>query len=88
MRKIENVGYLDFEAAAINNGYKLIDSFNECLNDSYLYEKQETKTKQPILLAGFETYQNEWASSMTVYIARTENDRKKLLKLWKERNVD
>ena len=85
MRKIERVSYLDLEAAAINNGYCLIDSIDECLCDSVLYEKPETETKQAILMAGFETYLNCWSSCLTVYIARTEKDREKLMTIWEKR---
>lgn len=85
MKIIKNVNYLDLEAAAINNGYILIDSIDECLNDSYLYEKPEMETQQAILIAGFETYLNCWSSCLTIYIARTEKDRAKLLKQWENR---
>lgn len=88
MKKLSNVNYLDLEAAAINNGYELIDSIDESLCDSVLYEKPETETKQSILIAGFETYLNCWSSCLTVYIARTENDRKKLMRLWNERQQE
>ena len=83
MKKIENVNCLDLEAAAIHYNFKLIDSINPELCDSFLYIKKE-KTKT-ILLAGFETFKNKWESSLNIYVAKTENDRKKLLQMWKER---
>ena len=85
MKKIENVSYSDLQAAVIKNGYQLADSIEECLIDSYLYEKPETEKTQYILIAGFETYVNSWASCLTVYIARTEKDCAKLMAMWEKR---
>ena len=82
MKKIDHVSYKDLDAAAIKNGYVIDDVIDGCLIDSVLYIKPETETRQAVIIAGFETYLNEWNSCLTVYIARTEKDREKLLKQW------
>ena len=82
MKKLEHVSYNELDAAAVKNGYELMDSIAGCLVDSVLYVKPETETRQSIIIAGFETYLNSWSSCLTVYIARTEKDREKLLKQW------
>lgn len=84
MKKLERVSYNELDAAAVKNGYELMESITGCLVDSVLYIKPETETKQSIIIAGFETYLNSWSSCLTVYIARTEKDREKLLKQWYE----
>ena len=82
MKTLYKIGWNELINAAVNNGYELIDSVVGCLIDSVLYIKPETETTQAILLAGFDTYLNEWSSCLTVYIARTEKDRDKLYKKW------
>jgi len=82
MKKLNNVSYKDLDAAAIKNGYVIDDVIDGCLIDSVLYIKPETETRQAVIIAGFETYLNSWSSCLTVYIARTEKDRAKLLKQW------
>ena len=84
MKKLEHVSYIELDAAAVKNGYMIEDIIAGCLVDSVLYIKPETETKQSIIIAGFETYLNSWSSCLTVYIARTEKDREKLLKQWYE----
>lgn len=84
MKKLEYVSYNELDAAAVKNGYELMESINGCLVDSVLYIKPETETRQPIIITGFETYLNCSSSCLTVYIARTEKDREKLLKRWYE----
>lgn len=82
MKKLNNVSYKDLDAAAVKNGYEIMESIAGCLVDSVLYIKPETETKQSIIIASFETYLNSCSSCLTVYIARTEKDRAKLLKQW------
>lgn len=82
MKKLEYVSYNELDAAAVKNGYEIMESITGCLVDSVLYVKPETETRQSIIIAGFETYLNSWSSCLTVYIARTEKDREKLLKQW------
>lgn len=84
MKRIENVSYSELDNAAAANGYVLIDIVEGCLIDSVLYEKSETETKQSILIAGIETYLNSNSSCLTVYIARTENDKNKLIEKWND----
>ena len=61
-----------------NMPVEYIDSREGCLQDYFFCYAGN------LLIAGFEHYENPWSSSIELWVARTDNDKKKLWKKWNE----